>query len=177
MRRFLRAIQNGDLNCVKDMVTNFKFKRRELNRALVDAAEYGQVAIFELLIDKGADVGTRNYIVLAIAAKRGNVELLRFLFSSDMDMHVEEDIALCLAAESGHLDAVQYLLSIGADARARHDGALHLAAKGGNLLLISLLLEHGAEFNPLWNCVEKHVRQFCLNFEHSLGPKSAIKLC
>jgi ankyrin repeat protein len=95
---------------------------RDLDVALVAAANVGNIAWMELLLDLGADI-----------------DLDTSFFGSPLHT----------ATYAGHDTAVKFLLSRGADPN-RNDGdagnlLLHYAAGAGHLSLVQLLLEMGSE--------------------------------
>src|SRR5438105_10847660 len=73
-----------------------------------------------LLIEKGADVNTRN--LLHVAVQKGHAAVVRLLLEKGANVKARDDAgttALWWAAESGQEQVVQLLLEKGADAKAK----------------------------------------------------------
>jgi hypothetical protein len=97
--------------------------------ALIEAAEYKQIAVMRSLIEAGVDVSAadgKGYTALMAAARFGNLEAVRMLLEANASLdarHVTNSMsALHYAAFGDHLDVVEHLLSIGARPYGIDDG-------------------------------------------------------
>ena len=115
------------------------------------AANRGQKALTDLLLDHGADptsIGPGTWALYPAIADK--------LLSRGADVNQEPGawIGLCCTGNSGHNENValaQALLRCGADTAARYKGrsALHCAAKAGFVHVVQALIEHGGDVNVL----------------------------
>ena len=96
------------------------------------------------LIQQGADVSTRNHLVLRWACEHGDLELVQCVLAKGGNIKCLKNEPLIRAAINGHHYVVQYLLNHGADLHARHDAALRLSVSMGHASIVSELLAHGA---------------------------------
>lgn len=127
-----------------------------IDRALVEAADEGDIEDVGALLDSGASVNARvdgDGSPLIVAARNGNMALVRLLLDrgADPDMGVEGDGSpLIMAAREGHLGIVQFLLDKGASVDQVVDGdenALIQASREGHLNVVKLLVTRGADVN------------------------------
>jgi ankyrin repeat protein len=87
---------------------------------LMYAALGGNPEIFNMLIDKGADVQAKaagGWTTLFSAVKRDNLEIIRLLLQKGLDINAKTengDTPLSVAREAGRIDVVQYLKEHGA---------------------------------------------------------------
>jgi hypothetical protein len=152
------------------LAENLLFKKGSVNRAkrLLDlnkkghlertalhwAAVRGHEAVVRLLLDKGADIETRDgngWTALHWAAKWGHEAMVRLLLDKGTDIEARDGsgwTALYGAAIQGHEAVMRLLLEKGADIETR-DGsgwtALYVAAILGHEAVVRLLLEKGAD--------------------------------
>jgi hypothetical protein len=135
--------------------------RRYLDHQLVAAVDQGDPSAVKALLDKGANVNTREdnfgsrWPVLAVAADRGSVETMRLLLNRGAKVNARVlnggDTALTQAAFHGHSTCVQLLLQYGADIDARNGAgasALMNAAQQGHAETVAILLKAGADAKP-----------------------------
>ncbi|KAG6895325.1 hypothetical protein C0992_001929 [Termitomyces sp. T32_za158] len=124
--------------------------------ALQFAAEKGNLTIFQLLLEKGADLHAKNFhqeTILHSAAKSQNPDVVRIILDKGMDAHAKSPsgkIPLHSAAEGGNIDIFNLLLDQGSDINAKNlafsaKTPLHFAAENGNLAIVILLLEKKAD--------------------------------
>ena len=127
--------------------------------ALHCAAENGDVAIVEYLVEHGADVKAQDTVlsrsVIHFAAENGNLECIKFLTEKGADLQ-DKDIhgatPLHYAARGGHLNAVKYLVGKKMDYKARDIRGwtlMHYAACGGSIDIVKYLLSKGIGLNDL----------------------------
>ncbi|KFY91029.1 hypothetical protein V498_05706, partial [Pseudogymnoascus sp. VKM F-4517 (FW-2822)] len=119
------------------------------------ASENGQVAVAQLLLDKGAEVDAKDgngETPLSLAAASGHEAVVQLLLekSAEVDTNnTDGQTPLSLAAASGHEAVVQLLLDEGAevDAKDTESGQtpLSLAAESGHEAVVQLLLDKSAE--------------------------------
>lgn len=86
---------------------------------LMDAANYGNVQIVEILLNRGAKIDVRssegeNYTALLVAAERGHTQVVRSLLKYKPDLTLRNrrgETALDLARKEGRTEIVQMLQS------------------------------------------------------------------
>jgi hypothetical protein len=129
---------------------------RALDRALLEAAEDGDVQGINDLLAAGADVNAPvdgDGSALIVAAREGRVDIVRLLLDrgADPNLGVEGDgSAIIMAAREGHIGVVELLLQRGAHIDQVVDGdenALIQAAGEGELEMVKLLVSRGADVN------------------------------
>ena len=125
-------------------------------QALIEAVAKNDVKQVKLLLDKGADVNTKNkdgVTVLMMASVEGQVDVVKLLLDKGADVNAKNKdgvTALVVAIARGNVDAMRLILDKGADVNAKNkDGAtpLVVAIVQGNVDAVRLLLEKGAEIN------------------------------
>jgi ankyrin repeat protein len=126
--------------------------------ALMLAAEWGDLASVQLLLENGAipaalNVDNGNALMLAAAA--GHVEILRLLLSYDVDVDALNSLrwsAFSKAAAAGQDTVCELLLEHGASLDIYTEDThipLHVAAKGGYTDLCERLIQLGCDVNQL----------------------------
>jgi bla regulator protein blaR1 len=129
---------------------------RGIDRALYEAAENGDLAEIDQLLQVGANVNAAldgDGSPLIGAAREGRLEAARFLLDrgADPNMPVPGDgNPLIMAAREGHADVVTVLLDGGAsiDQMVRGDETGLIQASGeGQLEVVKLLVARGANVN------------------------------
>jgi ankyrin repeat protein len=120
------------------------------------ALEEGHPSVAMLLVDRGADMGSRDtlgQIPLHIASYRGYNEVASLLIDNGADPNAKENTRktpLHHASEKGHDEIVRLLFDHDADANHRDYlglTPLHLASQEGHNEIVRLLLNHGADVN------------------------------
>src|SRR5688572_10100678 len=123
VKQLYQAIREGKIETVRKLIDDGVSLRSASGdpSVLHQAAEYSQVEIARLLIEKGADVKANHYLngaPLNIAAYRGPVEMVRLLIDAGADLHSiqsrERATPLHSAASCGDLEIVQALIKAGA---------------------------------------------------------------
>ncbi|HEX2139177.1 MAG TPA: ankyrin repeat domain-containing protein, partial [Woeseiaceae bacterium] len=154
------AAKRGDTGEVRELVrggSDVNQTQGDGMTALHWAAENGDLALAEVLIHAGANVGagTRigGYTPLHLASRNGHVEIVKALLAANADATVATSnsgvLPLHLAAASAEPDSITALLDAGADVNAR-EGAwgqtpLIFAAAANRVDNIRVLLEAGAD--------------------------------
>jgi bla regulator protein BlaR1 len=127
-----------------------------LDRALVDAADAGDLADVRALLDQGARVDAvvdGDGSPLICAAREGHLAIVRLLLERGADVNLSvpgDGNALIMAAREGHAEVVQVLLEHGAriDMPVMGDeNALIQASGAGHLEVVKLLVGRGADVN------------------------------
>jgi ankyrin repeat protein len=149
------AVIRGDVEAVKALLSDSE--NVDINwtaggrgsSALSTAAASNQIAIAQLLLDRGADPNIAsqwNETPLQAAAYHGNTEILKLLIDAGARLDTAETqygfTALASAARNGHMDAIKLLLDAGADRSLRiKDGrtAKQLAEQYNHLNAAQLL--------------------------------------
>lgn len=121
-------------------------------------AYFGVMAIAQLLLDRGADVGAVHKdgnTPLHWASDEGHVEMVQLLLDRGADINIinaYRETPLSWAAKMGHVEVAQLLLDRGADIDAVHedgDTPLHWASDEGHVEMVQLLLDRGADINRM----------------------------
>ncbi|KIW25710.1 hypothetical protein, variant [Cladophialophora immunda] len=109
---------------------------------LIEASEMGQIEVVEQLLNKGADLESKDVsgcTPLSLAADQGNQVVVQLLLEKSADLEVKEhsrnQTPLALAVENGHQAVVQLLLEKGAELEAKDNmgrTALWLAVQKGH---------------------------------------------
>ena len=159
-------------------------KNRDSYTALMQAAETGQLALVQALLEAGAAVDSQSdyngYTALMSAAETGRLDIVQALLEAGAALDFQNSrgyTALIFSASRGHLNIVQALLEAGAAVDLQHsDGctALMQAARNGHLNIVQALLEAGAHLN-LINLFILHVRYlkyFPFPFKSNLNNKN-----
>jgi len=156
------AIREGDINTVIEKLSTGMNIDEQLGyhgTALNVAALSGQEAIFQLLLDRGADVnftGGHFGTALQAAAFTGRGSIVKLLLAHGADVNVqagEYGNALQAAAVAGNeeqVSKIELLLSRGASVNAkggRYGTALQAAVFSRSEPVVILLLEWGADVN------------------------------
>ncbi|MBQ9243777.1 MAG: ankyrin repeat domain-containing protein [Proteobacteria bacterium] len=115
--------------------------------SLLDAARQGDVNKVKALIDKGADVNTKDKFSgntpLHLAVIRGHLEVIKLLISSNANVNARTNFGTSplhfAFNRTESMEAVKLLISSGADVNAKDDFGstpLHEAAFGQNLVVL-----------------------------------------
>ncbi len=129
--------------------------------ALHFAAQNGDIAIVQYLLENGADIKAQDTVfsrtALHFAAENGNLETVKYLAEHGADIQDRDDFgatALHYAARKNRLDVIKYLVSKKMDYTAkdvRGWSAMHYAADGNSIDVIKYLLAKGLNINELNN--------------------------
>jgi len=127
--------------------------------ALHYAAENGDTAVVECLIEHGADIKAQDIVLsrsaIHFAAENGNLECIKYLADKGADLQDRDCFgatALHYAAKNNHLDVVKYLVGRKMDYTAKDRrgwSAMHYAASGGSIDVVKYLLAKGLNINEL----------------------------
>ena len=79
---------------------------------------------------------------LCEASKHGHPETVELLLDRGADIRTRDDYALCIACENGHLEVVRLLLERGANMYARVGAAMRGSTRKGHTLITEILTEH-----------------------------------
>ena len=123
------------------------------NALLTEAARRGDFYRVKILLDQGADPGTKaknGGTILMAAAFRDDAEAAEVFLGKGIDVNprtVDGWTALMVVCHSGYVDVARLLLEHGADVNLRHRNgktALDWAVSRGHWEVKKLLREHGA---------------------------------
>lgn len=127
--------------------------------ALHYAAENGDTAVVECLIEHGADIKAQDIVLsrsaIHFAAENGNLDCIKYLADKGADLQDRDcygATALHYAAKNNHLDVVKYLVGKKLDYTAKDRrgwSAMHYAASGGSIDVVRYLLAKGLNINEL----------------------------
>jgi len=143
-----------------------------LDNELVVAAEKGDTAAVQQLLQKGANVEARDSgggTALLWAAEGGYTEVAKLLLDKGANINAKDSkgtTALLQAVEQNSAELVKLLLERGANIEAGDGGggtALLRAAFGGNIAILQLLLDKGANVNAQFNTGETALHTMALN--------------
>ena len=125
--------------------------------SLYDAAEAGDLARVQVLVEQGAEkdetFGEMQKTALTAAAENGHLPVVRYLVEQGADMERAGRYGwtpLMIASWLGRLGVVRYLLEQGANRdKADVDGwtPLHRAACYDHLKTVKMLMSYGADLN------------------------------
>lgn len=123
-----------------------------LNQELFYAANMGDLAKVQDVLEQGANVHAGDDRALFLATDKGFADIVRFLLlelpqERRADIHARNDQALWRAAVGGHLEIVRILARCGANVKAKDSIAFSAAAGTGNLAILEFLLDHGADIH------------------------------
>ena len=153
--RFSVAIEQGNLAAAREWLDDGlapDFEGKVIGTGLMIGAWYGNVAMMELFVARGADINKTNAFgeqALQHAAWQGHLDAVRWLVEHGARLNREgmEWGALHYATFAGHADVVRYLLDHGADINALSTNGstpLMMAAREGKEAIAKTLLEAGA---------------------------------
>jgi hypothetical protein len=142
----LKAVWNGHLDIVRELLTNGANVHASNDDALLTAARKGHLDIVVTLLSLGANVNAVNGEALLSAVHNGRFSVVLELMQRGANVHVGDDEPLILACRLGHLETVAELLKGGANVHARDDLALAWARINGDKKMINLLLLHRAKW-------------------------------
>ena len=127
--------------------------------ALHFAAQNGDKAVVQFLIENGADIKAQETVfsrsALHFAAETGDLDTVKYLAEHGADLLDKDSFgatALHYAARSNKLDVVKYLVSKKMDYTAkdvRGWSAMHYAADGGGIDVMKYLLAKGLNINEM----------------------------
>lgn len=122
---------------------------------LIRAAGQGDIGTLRELIEKGANINTRDresgWTALMAASLSGRVDIVQLLLEKGANVDERDKFSwtpLMIASRSGHTDIVRILLDAGANVNAKTKTgytALMTAAKQGQTDVVKLLLIGGAD--------------------------------
>ena len=131
---------------------------KKIFTALMLAAEWGDLASVQLLLENGAipaALNVENENALMLAAAAGHVEIVRLLLTFDIDVDALNSLrwsAFSKAAAAGQDTVCELLLEHGASLDIYTEDThipLHVAAKGGYTDLCEWLIQLGCDVNQL----------------------------
>ena len=132
-----------------------------LNRAICDAAGWGDLDAVRRLHRQGADLQADNNEPLCQACQGGHLNILRYLHQNGGNLNARNNEPLCRACQNGHLDVVRYLHGNGfkviefirylrgnrVELNARDGEPLCRACEGGHLEVVRYLHANGLKLN------------------------------
>ncbi len=134
-----------------------------VNEALVNAAEFGDLVFVKYLLENGAKMQDYDNKALRLSSLNGHLWVVKYLIEKGANIHDSDDLALISAASAGHLRVVQYLVEVGANIHALYNYPLRMAAERGHVRVVQYLVEIGANIQTYgdaaigWADAEGHV--------------------
>ena len=129
--------------------------------ALHYAAEKGDLAVVQFLVEHGADIKAQDNVLsrsaIHFAAENGHLDCIKFLTEKGADLLDRDSYgasALHYAARKNRLDVIKYLVDKKVDYTAKDARgwtAMHYAADGGSIDVVRYLLAKGLNINDLNN--------------------------
>jgi ankyrin repeat protein len=148
----IAALQRPD-----QIATDITTKDEDGRTPLSWAAENGHEAVVKLLLEEGADLGTKDKVYgrtpLSWAAENGHEAVVKLLLEKGADLETKDEdygrTPLSWAAENGHETLVKLLLEKGADLETKDEvfgqTPLWWVVENGHEAVVKLLLENGAD--------------------------------
>ena len=87
------------------------FEQLLIDNKLIQAADNGDTALVEKLLDQGADIHAASECALRRATDNGHTGTVSLLINRGADIHAVHDIALRSAAKNGDPETLDLLLS------------------------------------------------------------------
>lgn len=152
------ACADGDAERAKELIEVGAYGAGTLGAALRSAAEAGQAACVQPLVDAGVGVDFKAHdgrSALHIACFLGHAACAEALIAAGAGVDVVTPggyTALQLACQTGHVACVQLLIAEGADVDAATQlgiTALHLACFRGHAACVQLMIEAGARLEAV----------------------------
>lgn len=138
--RMYRAVKEGDLDTVKQLITEAGTDDED-GYYLLEAAEHDQPHVVEYLIKQGANVNVNDGWLLCYAAGNGDLVLVKLLIEHGLDVDNYGETAMECAIDEGHPHVVKYLYSLGM--RSCPDHRLRSAAEKSHWGVVKFLLSQG----------------------------------
>ena len=143
------ALRYQSLKVAKLLIDDPKTHLDQLNpfdeNALMIASLQGDLAIVELMVEKGAEINKAGWTPLAYAASKGHTDVVKFLLdhSAYIDAAAPNGTTpLMMAAYFGYDDTVRALLDEGADPKLKNAmgfTAVDLAVQGQHMGIANLI--------------------------------------
>lgn len=108
----LFAVENGNLEFIKYLISKGVNIRTDNDYALCCAAEYGNLKIVEFLIKKGSSSRSKGNRALQYAVEYNRFEVVRYLLSL---YFIDYNQALSWSIKKNYFEVVKYLVKIGAN--------------------------------------------------------------
>ena len=141
---FISTVMNGEVNLLKKVASNTGADSEIAHIALVFAAESGQVACAQWLLEHmEVNPGFGGEIAMLRAIDCGQHDMVRWLASHGSDIHYAEEFALRIAAQKDDVTLLDFFIKQGANPRAGNDRALREAAHECSWKSFKALLVYG----------------------------------
>lgn len=157
----LEAAILGDSKRLKTLIQQNQINKADENKILFSTAAFGNAETFQLLIEKGANIKSKDDNLrtpLIIASCYGNIEIVKYLLGRNAD--IEETAnglygsmsALDFAVENNQYAVVEYLIKQGAKLKAASrftdsTDVLRVAIQTRNIKIIQLILSSGYDLD------------------------------
>ena len=139
------ACITGDLEVVKNLVSQGADVEADGNIALGVASSNGNLAVVKYLVSQGADVNGNS--PLRKASENGHLAVVKYLVTKGANIRFNSDAALRFASLNGHLAVVKYLASEGANVQAGNNWSIRWASKNGHLKVVKWFVDQ-CHINP-----------------------------
>lgn len=142
------AARTGNLEKLKDLVSNGANIYAESNNAWSGAASNGHLEVIKYLISQGYDIHIDNDNAIKTAAHDGHLDIVKYIIEKGVSDKIKKNLLL-LAAYKGHIKIIKYLVEIGVDIRSNNNNALWTSGFHDRPEIIKYLLIEGANINVL----------------------------
>lgn len=139
-------------------------------QTLLDAVKENQFEKAKLLIEKGANVNSKDKYgdtPLHAAILQGNIEIAKLLLKNGADINAKDNSGFTVMHNCHSPEVVAYLIEKGADINARDRlglTPLHWAVKQGYQATVELLIEYKADIN-----IQDNYGNIPLHFTKDIG--------
>ncbi|XP_048238696.1 ankyrin repeat domain-containing protein 50-like [Haliotis rufescens] len=147
------AIRGGNTEIVEYVLkqNNVDINRKHCGLTPVMlAALNGKLAVFNFLVQKGADLSIKHAdyeTILPMACKGGNIEIVKYALEQNIDAMssngMDDNAAAVIAARRGHRDIFDLLVKKGANLtmKEENNNILLMACEGGNVDIVKYVLK------------------------------------
>ncbi len=162
--------------------SNTNISLPDLNTAMIEAVQKGDVTTLQKLLDQGADPKALDNDKRTLLFYAGSPEVAELLIAKGVDLKAKDAggadplITFCGSDQKNAADIVRVLLKNGADPNVRFDGETPLMfAHDGKI--VDLLADYGADlkavdhdgYNVLFRSAQRSFSQFQALFRHGIS--------
>lgn len=139
-----KSIKENQIEIVKFLIE----KGADINSRDISAFNWacinGYFEIAKLLIEKGVDIHRREDEVFRFSCECGQVNIAKLLIDNGANIHSQNDYALFYSCENDHIETVKFLIKNGANVHSLNDRELKALYENGSVKMIKILIKNGA---------------------------------